>query len=154
MTKKMLSLYASFVADEAAAIHELHAFVGGDSERELDETVKSLALLDRFVANLTGDPEWYRSALFMDGPSDPKKWLAVRVAYYLGRCLRNHYRCEWSVSENVDSPIYKTPVMVVSGIELSPLQISLALLDGDVAGGLEGFVNDLESGIQRNQTPE
>ena len=139
--------FDQFKADEDGAIDQLRVFVGRALGDRLDRSLPSLEFLDRFVQNLVADPEWMKSALFRDVSDNVRTWLAVRVAYYLAACLRDVYDVECDLSEDHDSPVIGTPVLSIEGVEISPLEIASAYLDGAVVGGLQGLVKDLQNEI-------
>ncbi len=149
MADEILERFSRFVEDQAPAIAELREFIGGEVGPALDGSLSSLASIDRFIASLTSEPGWARSSLFRDGPANPEKWLTVRVAYYFAQCLRNRYGCEWRLSSDADSPVHNTPVLVIGRIELSPLEISRALIRGEIEGGLAGLVRELDAELQQ-----
>jgi hypothetical protein len=133
-----------FRADEQPAIDQLKHFVGRGLAPHLDGSVQSLAVLDQFISNLTKDPGWMASPLFRDISEDIRRWLAVRLAYYLAAYLRRVYAVDWRISDDDESPVYDTPVLSINNIEVSPLEIANAYLVGGVKGGLYGLVSDLE----------
>lgn len=134
---------AQFLADEGPAIEQLRRLIGGDAAKRLDGSSNSLGVVDTFVANLTSSSGWENSALF-DGLGEVRKWLAIRVAYFIGLYARHDMGCEWYLSADAESPLFATPVLAIDGIEFSPLEVSWALLDGGVQDGLVGFFADLE----------
>ena len=141
-----------FVSDEAALIEQLRTFVGVALAPRLDGDPDSLATLDAFLNKLTEDPEWARSPLFEEIADDMETWLTLRIAYYLGLVLRRRFGCEWNLSEDSRSPVKGTPVMHISGVELSPLEIAWARLNGEVSGGLKQLLEDLEEHLLRTAT--
>lgn len=130
--------FLRFVKDESAAIEQLKAFVGGELANALDGTDRSLQRLDEFVRGLTRDPGWYRSPLFQPEIRDARSWLTVRLAYYLAMALRNRYGCDWYLSEG-------QPALALRGVEIRPLEIAKAHIEGSVEGGLAGVARDIES---------
>src|SRR4029453_14931260 len=134
----------SYVRDEGPALDELRRFVGGQAGVALDGSTASLAILDAFIRNLIAVPDWEGSRLLVDFPKI-RSWLAVCVAYYIGRYARSQYGCPWYLSINTDSAAHGTPVMAVNGIEFSPLETAPPFLSGGVIGGLVVLFADLET---------
>jgi hypothetical protein len=137
--------FRQFTADEEPAIGQLRQLAGGELREALDGTIDSLVLLDRFIRNVTKDPDWSSSALFAAYPTtNIRNWLAVRVAYYLAACLRQGFGGEWRLSDQEKSPFYRTPVYRVRGREISPLEIGYSMVDGILGGGLAGVAAALQ----------
>ena len=139
----MSEAFREFVQDEGPALEQLRALVGGEAAKHLDGSADSLGVLDAFVVNLTASPDWEHSELYAE-VRDIRKWLAVRIAYYMGVYARNSYGCDWHPSQ-LDDPAKGSPVLSVEGVEFSPLEVAWSLLAGDVEGGLVGFFADLEA---------
>jgi len=136
--------FRSFVRDEEGALRQLRHFVGALAPR-LDGTPDSLAIVDAFLDNLIADSGWADSPLFADVSSDMPKWLTVRLAYYVGWCLKEAYGTSWSLCPDPESDYYQTPVMKIGEVMLSPLDIARARIQGALEGGLQGLFADLLS---------
>ena len=69
----------------------------------------------------------------------------MRLAYYFGLFLREEYGAAWRLSANSGAPVFRTPVVKVGEIEISPLEIASEYLVGRVDGGLSGVARDLRA---------
>lgn len=141
--------FAKFVQDQDAAIDELRTFVSGEVGPKLDGSAESLAMLDQYVKTLTV-PGWEESSLFGDRSGDKIiRWLTVRVAYYLAWSLQKRFGVKWQLSSDAGAAVYRTPVLVIDGVEISPLEVANAYIRGDVERGLVGLTRDLEEALGR-----
>jgi hypothetical protein len=128
--------FEQFLADEDPAIEELRRFVGGQLGPRLDSSVASLEPLDRYIENLTGAPGWESDPLFASYRSNIRPWLTVRLAYYLGRVIKEGFGGRWRLEAD-------EPIIDLGPMHISPLEVVHSYLDGEVDGGLSGLYADL-----------
>lgn len=139
--------FGCFLADEGPAVDQLRAFVGGEAGMALDCSLDSLITLDSFIANLTDDLNWESGLTELGGLERPRRWLTVRVAYYLGAVLRSLGASAWYLSSGSPEGLGPQPVVAAGGLEVSPLEVAAACLRGELDGGLYKVVADFFSAV-------